>query len=104
MKTTRISGATLAKHFACSAPYVSKMTAAGIIDRGPDGRFDRDESIRRYIAHLRLRAAKREPVVLENLLLSDADLAMLQRDFDQQQERKRRQQPETTRSTSSMRS
>lgn len=92
-RKTLVSGAALARHFSVSAMWITKLTADGVISRQADNRYDLDESRGRYLAHLRRRAAHREPLALEQLILTDADKAMLQRDFDQ----RRRQQPQATR-------
>ena len=48
-----VSASTLARHLSCTRQYVSKLTAAGVIERRHGYGYDQDQCRLRYLAHLR---------------------------------------------------
>jgi hypothetical protein len=48
-----VSGNALATHLGCTRQNVARLTAEGIIERRPDGRYNQDHARLKYIAHLR---------------------------------------------------
>jgi hypothetical protein len=48
-----VSGNALATHLGCTRQNVARLTAEGIIERRPDGRYNQDHARLKYIAFLR---------------------------------------------------
>ena len=52
--SARASGQQLALHLGLSATHIRRLTKEGIVERGPDEKFDLDASRLAYIGHLRI--------------------------------------------------
>lgn len=81
MNNERVSGRQLAKAFRVGPSAISKLEAEGIIRRGADRRFDRDEATGAYCESLRQVASGRGGhEAVESLSAARARLAMAQAD------------------------
>jgi hypothetical protein len=59
-KREMVSATVMARHLCFERPYLDRLIAHGVIEKADDGRFDLNDTRRRYVLHLR-EERKRSP-------------------------------------------